>query len=191
MTLAIHGRQTTPDAPWPVRRRNGFTLIELMLVVAVIAIVAALAAPGLLRARMSANEASAVGSLRTIGSAEATYSSSCGANSYAQSLDDLMRPPAGSPQGFISADLSGNGVIKSGYVVNVAPDLGAADILAPGAACNANASPTVSAYFSEAHPQVIGTTGRESYASDRRGAVFVNASGAPIAPGMVGAVPLN
>jgi type IV pilus assembly protein PilA len=84
-------------------RATGFSLIELMIVIAVIMIIAALAIPQLLRARMSANESAAVSALRTLATQEANYDSSW--SSFSPTLAAMGPPLPGNPASATSADL--------------------------------------------------------------------------------------
>ena len=91
-----------------MRKAKGFSLIELLIVIAIILIIAAIAIPNLLRARITANEASAVASLRTISTAETTYASTYPSIGYTCTLTDLGPPPSGSP-----ASSTGAGILDS------------------------------------------------------------------------------
>jgi type IV pilus assembly protein PilA len=99
-------------------KQKGFSLIELLIVVAIILIIAAIAIPNLLRARMAANEASAVASLRTINTACITYNSTYGI--YPAALTNMADVAAGTSPTSTSADLldpvlSSSSPQKSGY----------------------------------------------------------------------------
>jgi prepilin-type N-terminal cleavage/methylation domain-containing protein len=170
---------------------RGFSLIELLVVVAVIAIIVGIAIPAVLQARMRANEAAAIGSLSAIRAAQSTFASTCAGGGFAQSLNDLARPPAGATQSFISEPLGANGVIRSGYVANLAADLGAMVVTPAASTCNGSAADAMSSYFAERHPESISVTGQRSFAIATGGTIYFKDDGTIIAPGMVGATALH
>jgi prepilin-type N-terminal cleavage/methylation domain-containing protein len=141
----------------------GFTLIEVLFVVAIVGLLAGLAMPGLRRAQMAGNESSAIGSLRTIATGQQSFSSSCGFGLYAPSLVALAKP-VGSSAGFLSPDLTGAAtIVKSGYEIQVG-----SDHVAAGTSCSG--TPLSNGYHATADPGV--GKGRRYFAVNTNGAIY-------------------
>src|ERR1041385_5166168 len=111
------------------KNQKGFTLIELLIVVAIIGIIAAIAVPGLLRARISGNEASAIGSMRAINTAMQNYSQMC--NGYAKDLQELKTAANSLPPALPGAAP----VVKSAYTALVAKAAAGQNVPSPPAGC--------------------------------------------------------
>ena len=151
-----------------MRRQSGFTLIELLIVISIILILAVMAIPHFLRARVAANEASAVSSCRLINTAEVTYSAFYQAG-YSSTLAQLGPPPSG-PATAAAADLldatlaSGQ---KSGYVFSYTP--------------SGLTAGTYNTYSLQASPAVPNSTGIRYFYTDPSGVIRLNV-GEPAGP---------
>jgi prepilin-type N-terminal cleavage/methylation domain-containing protein len=163
------------------KKQKGFSLIELLIVVAIILIIAAIAIPNLLRSRMAANEASAVGSVRTINTAAISYSSTYG-NGFPTTLTEIggasTVTQASCDHALLIDSVLGGAQpsTKSGFTFNISPGATAVTTKPTGCAV----AGTSDGYGVSAVPVTVGTTGQRSFCSDGSGVIrYDPAGGAP------------
>ena len=152
-----------------MKKQKGFSLIELLIVVAIILVIAAIAIPNLMRSRLAANEASAVSSIRTINTAEVTFNSTFGVG-YG-TLAALSTPLAGCPVATSAAacliDSSLGTGTKAGYTFTAIPSVGAGTTTNPYVEFNSTGIPVVP-----------GSSGQSDFCSDNSGVIRRDPTGA-------------
>jgi type IV pilus assembly protein PilA len=153
----VANKVKAPEGEVEIMKKNqkGFSLIELLIVVAIILIIAAIAIPNLMKSRMAANESSAVGSVRTLNTAEVTYAASCPDTGFSASLAELST-------GAVCA--GGTGIIDN--VLATGTKSGYTFVYTPVASNGLNTT-----YTTVATPLTVGTTGQRGFFSDQSGVI--------------------
>jgi prepilin-type N-terminal cleavage/methylation domain-containing protein len=188
-TLCGGGTGAGPPARLP--RADGFTLIEALLVTAIVSLLAAIALPSLERARSVAKEVSIIGSLRSLNTAQASFASSCGGGSYSPTVALLSTAPAGkgmTKAAFIGPGYTSDIIDRAGYRIRFTK--GVVVATAPATCNGLAAKQTVQSYYIAGDPLQTGpgmprryfgtSSGGTIYQSTARIAAFY--SGVPPAP---------
>jgi type II secretory pathway pseudopilin PulG len=146
------------NVPLKRRRRDaGFTLLDMLFVVALIGLLASLAIPGLMKARGAAQASSALGTLRVVNSAQLSFAITCGLGFYSPDLPTLGVPPAASTEAFLSEEMtSGFTFIKSGYDFS----MGGTPLAGAPASCNGLATGQTSPGYAAAADPLDASTAK-------------------------------
>jgi prepilin-type N-terminal cleavage/methylation domain-containing protein len=150
------------------RDERGMTLIELSVAIVILGIIMSLAVGALLRARLAANEGSAIAGLRAISRAQFQYQTSCGNGLYARSLTVLGTKPAGESEAFLPGDLgTADTPTRSGYTYSMSTGAGGA-----AGTNDCNGVPTLTRYYAAAVPAEPGSTGTRGFATSDEGTLW-------------------
>jgi prepilin-type N-terminal cleavage/methylation domain-containing protein len=146
---------------------RGFTLIEMLVVMAIVGILSSMALVGYQGARVRGAEASAVGALDSINKAQFAYMQTCGNQRYAPTLVSLGQPVPGSGAGFLSPDLAGSDPLtKSGYLITMTATED------PDAPPTCTGATPASGYQATADPLSLGPSGARHFGTNSDRVIF-------------------
>jgi type II secretory pathway pseudopilin PulG len=152
-------------------RQSGITILEVLIAIVIATILMVVALPRLQRAQMVSNEASAIGSMRSIHSAQHAYFTACGNGFYSPGLANLGVGLGGQGAGFINPDLSGDDwVVKRGYRFHIAP--GPTEPTAPASCNGLGPGMAVWSWSATGHPTEVHETGDRYFVSNQNGTLW-------------------